>query len=587
MCGIAGWMSKKEEPFTEGLLEGMLDALDHRGPDGRGTHFVHATALGHQRLSIIDVEGGRQPLCHEHLSLVVNGEIYNYLELKKTFPDTSFQTASDCEPLLFLYQRFGLDFVKNLRGMFAFALYDAQKKELILARDSFGIKPLYYTQLPEGFFFASEISAFLKTGLISRKLYLAKREELLQLRFTTGKETLFEGVYRLLPGETLRVYDGAVVSAHIRIPAPLMSYASLEESEALPLLEDALRESTKLHLRSDVPYGLFLSGGIDSATLLYFMNQYVSAPIQTFTTVFPDAPEADESVQARCIATFFGANHHEIPFQEKDFWSVLPEMIPFIDDPFIDYAALPSYKMALSAKKNVKVILCGEGADELLAGYKRYQKAHWPTLLGGKLIRRKGNFSGQGLLKNDTMEWQKGLQLSLAYFRKTLFTPLQRAQGVDCETWLPNCLLAKLDRCLMAHGVEGRTPFLEPELSQFLFSLPDNLKIRYGYRKWILRKWLKNNLPIARPFNKKQGFTFPAEKWVLKKGKELGPLIAQQPGIQEAFFPEAVHSLFQRIDKKSGFLAWNLLFYALWHRNHILGLPLGEDVIETLAETAY
>lgn len=584
MCGIAGWMCKAGEPQTEDFLEAMLDTLNHRGPDGRGTHFIHATALGHQRLSIIDVKSGGQPLNHAHLSLVVNGEIYNYLELKETLSQAPFQTGSDCEPLLFLYQNFGLDFLKNVRGMYALALYDAQKKELILARDSFGMKPLYYTQTPQGFFFASEIESFLKTGLVSPKPNFQKQQELLQLRFTTGKETPFQGIFRLLPGETLRVYDGVVVSAHIRLPAPLTSYASLQESEALPLLENALRESIKIHLRSDVPYGLFLSGGIDSATLLYFMHQQVSRPIQTFTTVFPSAREADESAQARTVATFFGTDHHEIPFEEKDFWSLLPELVTFIDDPFIDYAALPSYKMAREVKKTVKVILCGEGADELLAGYKRYQKAHWPTLFGGRLIRQKGNFSDQGLLKSETKEWQEGLQLSLEHFGKTLFTPLQRAQGVDCETWLPNCLLTKLDRCLMAHGVEGRSPFLDANLSQFLFSLPDHLKIHYGYRKWLLRKWLKNNLPIARPFSKKHGFTFPAEKWVLKKRKELEPLLAQQPGIQELFRPEAVRSLFYRNDKKSGFLAWTLLFYSLWHRHHILRLPLGEDVIETLAQ---
>lgn len=587
MCGIAGWMRKKEDPQAAGLLEAMLDALQHRGPDGRGTHFIHATALGHQRLSVIDVAGGRQPFCHEHLSLVVDGEIYNYVELKEAFPDAPFQTGSDCEPLLFLYQRFGLDFIKNLRGMYALALYDVRKKELILARDSFGIKPLYYTQTPEGFFFASEITAFLKTGLLAPKLNPRKRDELLQLRFTTGKETPFQDIYRLLPGETLRVYDGAIVSAHIRMPVPLTSYVSLSEAEALPLFEEALKESTKLHLRSDVPYGLFLSGGIDSATLLYFMHQHVRSPIQTFTTTFPEAPEDDESVQARTLADFFGTDHHEIPFEEKDFWALLPEVIPFIDDPFIDYTALPFYKMAREAHTTVKVILCGEGADELLAGHRRYQKAGRLALFGGKLIRQKGNFSHQNMLKHNTMDWQDGLQLSLEHFGKTLFTPLQRAQGVDCETWLPNCLLTKLDRCLMAHGVEGRTPFLEPELSRFLFSLPDNLKIRYRYRKWLQRKWLKNNLPIARPFNKKQGFTFPAEKWVLKKGKALAPLLVQQPGIQEAFAVDALQSLFDRVDKKSGFLVWSLLFYALWHRYHVLHLPLGEDVFETLAQTAY
>ncbi|MGL4426584.1 MAG: asparagine synthase (glutamine-hydrolyzing) [Alphaproteobacteria bacterium] len=585
MCGIVGAIAKRQKSLDLERVRDMLGCLQHRGPDGEGFFASDTAALGQTRLAIIDHTGGKQPFFLDHLTLVANAEIYNYQELKQLLSEASFKTESDIEPLLFLYRRYGLDFVKLLRGMFALAIYDRTKGELILARDPFGIKPLYYAETPAGFFFASELQALLKAGVASRELDPEMQEELLQLRFTVGRDTPFKEIKRVLPGEVLRVYEGVIVASHIRTIPLFTPAAPLEDAEAFSLLDKHLDESVRLHLRSDVPYGLFLSGGVDSSTLLALMHRITPQPVQTFTTVFPESPKHDESAYARATAQVCGANHHEVPFTEADFWEFLPRVVDVVDDPFLDYSALPTYKMASVAKAHgIKVILCGEGADELLAGYRRYRKASWPWWLGGRIMRQRGNFSKTALLRHQTEGWKASLQSALQTGEG--LSNLQRSQGIDCKTWLPSNLLNRLDRCLMAHGLEGRTPFLEPKLSAFLFGLPDSLKLRKGHHKWLLRTWLEANLPEARPFAKKQGFTFPAEAWVLKQGKVLGELLAKQPGIQELCVPEEVCTLFGSSSKKQGFLAWSLLFYALWHRKHVLGLSLEGGSVRELLDQA-
>ena len=583
MCGIVGVATRWPNPAASQQAKEMLKNLEHRGRDGDGFFSCEMGALGHTRLAILDQSGGDQPFFLDNLVFVGNGEIYNYIELKQDLPGIAFKTGSDMEPILHLYQRYGLDFVTHLRGMFAMAIYDQAKKELILARDPFGIKPLYYTQTTAGFFFASEILPLLNVGVASRDLSPEHVEDLLQLRFTTGRETPFREIKRVLPGEVIRVCEGGIVNSQIRTVPIWKPVTPMEPDEALTLLNQHLEESVKLHLRCDAPYGLFLSGGIDSATLLYLMGNLTGKPVQTFTVTFPESAKHDEGVQAKTVAEACGAHHHEIPFTEADFWELLPRVAQLADDPFLDYAALPTYKMAAAAKaEGMKVMLCGEGADELLAGYRRYQKAAWPSWLGGRLFKRHGNFSKTALLRHPTDHWKQTLQKTLKSLQEIRLTSLQQAQGVDAKTWLPHNLLNRLDRCLMSQGLEGRTPFLEPQLSSFLFSLPDTLKLRHGYRKWILREWLKDRLPQARPFAKKQGFTYPAETWILKQGERLGDLLANHPAIQAICFPDEVRTLFKSKAKHHGFLAWSLLFYALWYRYHIQNLPLEGTVWELL-----
>ncbi len=586
MCGIAGIMTLNGEPPSPATLEAMSASLRHRGPDGSGDYLSDDVGIVQTRLAVIDPETGNQPFRDlGGTALVANGEIYNYLELRNVLNGSKFATRSDCELPLHLYHQYGLGFTGHLRGMYALALHDANAGRLILARDPFGIKPLYYAETAAGFAFASEARALIAAQLVEPRLVHQTRNELLQLQFTTGAETIFAGIQRLLPGETIVVTKGRIVERYRQTPLPIGAPDPLSESEGLALLDEELEDSVELHLRSDVPCGIFLSGGIDSAVVLALMVRFTGDPIRAFTATFPNSSVPDESERARVLAASVGAEHILVEFTETEFWQLLPEVAAVLDDPVADYAALPTYKLARSAKESgVKVILSSEGGDELFGGYGRYRSAMRPWWAGGRKARSRGHLEGLGLLRNDLAGWRNGMNAAEQNAKNNGWTRLQAAQAADCADWLPNDVLTKLDRCLMAHGVEGRTPLLDVQIADFAFRLPDKLKIQNGLGKWLLRCWLMDRLPVAEPFAKKRGFTVPVAEWIARCGSKLGPLVAAQPGIQEICLPEAVEKLFARANgKHEGFAAWTLLFYALWHRHHILKLPRAPDVFSALA----
>jgi asparagine synthase (glutamine-hydrolysing) len=589
MCGIAGMMSPDGAAPDLQLLEAMAQAIGHRGPDGSGQHSAGSVALAHLRLAIIDLETGDQPLYADNgVALIGNGEIYNYIEIRERLGEDRFRTRSDCESALQLYLQHGEAFADELRGMYALAIHDPSEERLILARDSFGIKPLYYVEDTRGFAFASEPQALLAAGFAQANLNTEPLDELLQLQFTTGRETIYPGIERVLPGETLTVSSGRIVSRRHRPALPTSAPATINEAEALVMLDRTLEESVDLHQRSDVPYAMFLSGGVDSSVLLALMARLNDTPVTAFTAGFPDTGVHDERALARKLAQVTGAEHHEIEFSETDFWALLPEVAAVLDDPAADYAVLPTYKLARAAHEHgLKVVLSGEGGDELFAGYGRYRDAVRPWWSGGpRAMRRHGRFDGMGILRRDTPAWRDGIHAAESQCKRGDLSPLQRAQAVDCADWLPNDLLIKLDRCLMAHSVEGRTPFLDPKVAAFAFRLPDHLKVRRGRGKYLLRRWLEQHLPEAEPFGRKRGFTVPVGEWIAARGGKLGPLVARQPGVAALAHPEQVEKLFRRSGKREGFAAWALLFYALWHRRHILGMPPTGDVFETLATAA-
>jgi len=576
MCGIAGLMTASGGPPSEAALRAMTAAMAHRGPDGEGFYIKDGVGLAHTRLAIIDLVTGDQPLfAPGDLALVANGEIYNHVELRAALPDVAFKTGSDCEPPLYLYQRHGLDFPKFLRGMYAIALHDPAKGQLVLSRDPFGIKPLYWAECAEGFLFASEPQAILATGLVERRLCPQGRDELLNLQFTTGTETAFAGIHRLLPGETVLVEKGRITQRR-RLDA-LVVQSPVDTSTAA--LDRVLEESVSLHQRSDVPYGMFLSGGIDSSAVLALMARLNSRPVLAFTAFFPGTAARDESEHARELARVVGAEHVEVPVEETDFWSLLPTIAAHLDDPVADYAVVPTYKLAAQARKSVKVILSGEGGDELFAGYGRYRAAMrpWPF---AKAMRRSSSFEGLGVLRDEGKGWRAGYAAAEAAQRPG--NRLQRAQALDCADWLPNDLLVKLDRMLMANGIEGRVPFLDAEVARFAYNLPDRLKLAKGQGKAALRQWLAGVLPEAKPFSPKRGFTVPVGDWIAAK-PHLGALVAAKPCIQEICRPGSVEVLFKAGGKKAGFAAWSLLFYALWHHVHIEGRAAGGDVFSVLS----
>jgi len=574
------------------VLDKLTAALGHRGPDGEGRYVLGNTALLQTRLAIIDLETGDQPLFADvgklrpPLALVANGEIYNYVELKRSITGVDFKTQSDCEPPLFLYHQHGIDFAQHLRGMYAIAIHDPGEGRLVLSRDPFGIKPLYYGLTEDGFVFASEFQAFLKAGLTNPKVRAEARDELLQLQFTTGVETILEGIYRVLPGETLVIEKGEITERLSLAALPPAGHHNISKDMALRELDRVLEESVSLHQRSDVPYGMFLSGGIDSSALLAMMSRLNAEPVHALTAGFSGTNVHDERDHARAVAKACGAKHTEIDFSEDDFWALLPEIAAAMDDPAADYAVLPTYKLAACAHEaELKVVLSGEGGDELFGGYGRYRSAMRPRIFGGRDIRRNGALEGMGLLRSRDRQWRDGIAAVEDNLPEGL-TRLQRAQAIDCADWLPNDLLIKLDRCLMAHGVEGRVPFLDPKVADFAYQLDDVLKVRKRRGKWLLRAWLDKALPIADAFSAKRGFTVPVGEWIAKKAKNLGPMIVAQPGIEEACNPDAVSRLFAGLDgndKKAGQAAWLVLYYALWHNHHIVGRQPRGGVFDSLA----
>ncbi|HEC14649.1 MAG TPA: asparagine synthase (glutamine-hydrolyzing) [Rhodospirillales bacterium] len=593
MCGIAGVMNADGSAPSAALLERLSDALGHRGPDGRGRHVSGGVGLVQTRLAIVDLETGDQPFFAEtgrgdRAALVANGEIYNDLDLRRELKGTAFSSGSDCEPPLHLYLAHGEDFARRLRGMYALAIHDPAAKRLVLARDPFGIKPLYYMETATRFAFASEPQALFKAGLAEPKLRVRGRDEVLQAQFTMGSETIFEGVMRVPPGQTLVVEDGKVVRRILYQALPDGGPVSLSMAEALKSLDRHLNDTVGVHQRADVPYGMFLSGGVDSSVLLAMMDRLNERPVQAFTMGFEGGDVHDERDHARGLAKATGAQHVDVSFGEDDFWRLLPRVAEAMDDPAADYACLPTYKLAATVRDaGLKVILSGEGGDEMFGGYGRYRRAMRPRFLGGRPMRAKGVFDGLGILRGGE-GWREAIMTAETQAARPGRSRLQAVQAADCVDWLPNDLLTKLDRCLMVHGVEGRVPFLDVKFAAFAFSLPDSFKIRRNLGKWVLRKWLSTGLPDANAFSRKRGFTVPVGAWIAGKGRELGKLVAAQPGVREACRPGTVEALFASLaggrESRAGMAAWNLLFYALWHRSHILGLEKGGDAFETLAE---
>ena len=585
MCGIAGLiLSSGAAPPDPVTLSKLIDSLHHRGPDGTGHAVVGRVALVHNRLSIIDLVTGDQPLFAGAATLVANGEIYNYRELRAAMPDVHFATNSDCEPPLHLWLRDGADYAQQLRGMFAIAIHERAQRTVTLTRDSFGIKPLYIAQVEGGLAFASEPRALLEAGLVQRKIRSAAREELLQLQFTTGASTIFEGIQRVLPGETLTCADGHIMDRRRITALPEGGPETIDEDAALKRLDRALEESVDLHQRSDVPYGMFLSGGIDSATVLTLMARLNKDPVLAFTAGFDAPGAADERGHAATVAKAVGAHHESIEVTEAMVWQHLPEIVACMDDPVADYAIIPTWFLARRARQDVKVVLSGEGGDEIFGGYDRYRRAMRPWWLGGQTPWIGGSFDKVPVLRQQPAAWRDGMAAAEAEVASLGLSRLVSAQALDMQDWLPHDLLLKLDRCLMAPAIEGRTPFLDKGVAAAAFRLPDGLKVRGGMGKWILRKWLEKNLPVARPFAPKQGFTVPVGEWIKGQGTRLGPLVAAQPGVAEIAHPEKVEALFANISRwRHGFACWKLLFYALWHRRHILGLEPVGDVFETLS----
>ena len=586
MCGIAGLiLASSGPPVDPAVLSALARGIAHRGPDGAGQTVAGRIALVHNRLAIIDLATGDQPLYAGDAALVANGEIYNYRALRAAMPDIAFATGSDCEPPLHLWLREGASYAAGLRGMYAIAVHDRDARSVALSRDPFGIKPLYTAAIEGGLAFASEPHALLDAGLVGRRLRPGKVDELLQLQFTTGADTIFDGIERVLPGETLLCAEGHVLERRRLAALPEGPPETIDEDAALARLDAALAESVALHQQSDVPYGMFLSGGIDSAAVLAMMARLNTRPVLAYTAGWDVDATADERAQAAVVARAAGARHEAIEISEAMVWTHLPDIVACMDDPAADYAIIPTWFLARRAAQDVKVVLSGEGGDEMFGGYGRYRKAMRPWWRGGRVMRLRGPFDRVEVLRAPPRGWREGMASAEGAAAEGGRSRLMAAQATDVADWLAHDLLLKLDRCLMAHAVEGRTPFLDPAVAAAAFRLPDALKVRQGWGKYLLRRWLERALPQARPWAPKQGFTVPVGAWIAQQGARLAPLMAAQPGIQAIAEPDRVAALFRHAGPRGpqASATWALLFYALWHRRHILGLPPSGDTFETLA----
>ena len=601
MCGVAGILVRHGSP-DESALRRMGAALAHRGPDDLGVHVGGPLGLLQTRLSIIDLERGHQPMIDGALALAANGEIYNYVELRRQLEarGRTFATASDSETILHAYALHGLGALASLHGMFAFALYDAERRELLLARDRLGIKPLYYARLPDRLLFASELKALLAAWPGERELDPGALVQFLQNRFNTTGTSLVRGIQRVPPATALRV-DADLRLSEDRYWSPLaVRPRDLDFDQAAEEFEPLFRQVMLEHLRADVPYGLFLSGGVDSAAVLAMVSELTGRPVRTFSVGYRDATLRDELADAAAIARRFGARHTEIMLDRDDVFRRLPHTVWAADDLLQDYAALPTSFLAEHAAQELKVVLTGEGGDEAFAGYGRYRRTPLQRLLKNLVTPGSGGYRTRGQWRERWVRQSFGAELRAASAaRRAPFvaawqeTPhawsrVTRCQYADLVTWLPDDLLVKLDRVLMGFGLEGRVPFLDHRVVEFGLSLPDALKIGPRQGKLFLKRWAERRLPREPLWRRKRGFYVPVRQWFhgdfLDK---LGVRLSHHPMIRRWFLPEGVAALVreQQMGGNASRAIWGLMQLAIWHRIFIEGhVPSRhEDPIEWIA----
>lgn len=607
MCGIAGIVGASDPASPERSRSGeaetrgaraLIQAIAHRGPNGIRVEESARFSLAHARLSIIDLEGGWQPLHAAGSTIIGNGEIYNYLELAEEFQlKDKLATGSDFEPLLHIYAQEGERAFDRLRGMYAFCMIGADGRTW-LVRDPFGIKPLYIRAENGAVAFASEPRAFGRAQVSP-----AISRQVAALHYSLETETAWPGVRRLEPGEVIEVVGGEPKTLRHRAALPSEDRRHLagkpagsrrsseDESEAIAQLDRVLEDSIKVHQRSDVPYGLFLSGGIDSAAVATMMARLNERPVVAYTCGFADADARDERAQAERVARALNLDWNNISFDAEDFWRIAPEVASAMDDPVADYACLPTYKLAEAAKARLTVVLTGEGGDELFAGYGRYRRALRHALLGGRVAEPQVD----ELLGSEALDaWRRAAVKehgssdphsnnsngNAGLKTRAPLTTLQQAQASDIATWLPNDLLLKLDRCLMAHGLEGRTPFLDPDVAVFAFNLTDRLKTRGRFGKYLLRAWLERHCPAAEPWAKKRGFTVPVAQWIAPRASELATSLAQVEAVRAACSAETARAVFS--DDSHASLRWPLLFLGMWGRIHTEGARPAEALASLL-----
>jgi asparagine synthase (glutamine-hydrolysing) len=626
MCGICGIVARDGSP-DRSRLEAMAATLEHRGPDSDGYYVDGPIALAARRLSIIDLEHGDQPIANEDGSIrvVQNGEIYNYRELSADLRHAghTFRTRCDTEVLVHAYEEWGDEFAKRLRGMFAVAIWDERRERLLLARDPFGIKPLYYRLSAEGLEFASELRA-LPRGEVDPDAV----DAFLAFNSIPAPLTIFRDTRKLPPGCVLVWENGDAELVRYARPRPVPA-SDLREDDDAELIEECrarLRDSVRAHLVSDVPVGILLSGGIDSGLLAALAAQETGEPLRTFSIGFEES-SFDELADARKVATRYATNHHELVLR-PDAARLLPALAEAFDEPFADSSALPTYLVSELAARHVKVALSGEGGDELFGGYytyvadllagraaslarvvrplvellpssnarasfdyraKRFVRAvHLPPLerhhgwkeifssdMRAELTGRRNGFDPLHVYR-ERFDETEGAEL------------LARLQDVDERIYLVDDLLVKTDRASMAHSLEARVPFCDPVVANFAHGLPSRYKVRGFRKKVLLRRAAAPLLPRSIVQGKKRGFSIPAASWLRGDLKSLvrETLNADTVRRQGYFEPRVVERLVDEHVSGREDLSrqlWGLLAFTLWHEHHLERTPGRPRVPELIA----
>jgi len=530
MCGVAGILHLYGGNVDSGLIKRMCDIIAHRGPDDCGYFVDNNVALGMRRLSIIDLNTGHQPIYNKDKSVVVilNGEIYNFKELRKNLQKKGhrFYTKTDTEVIVYLYEEHGDDCVTHLRGMFAFALWDKNKQRLLVARDRLGQKPLYYTLVGDTLFFGSEIKQLLLADKIERKVNFEALNAYLSVGYVPGENTLFQNILRLSPGHYMTVENGQV-----RIHKYWdVSYAnrldSIKESEIIERLDELIRESIRLRLISDVPLGAFLSGGIDSSTLVGYMSQLSNSSTKTFSVGFP-VEKFNEISFARIASNHFQTDHYEYTM-EKLSTDLLEKLVWHHDEPLGDSSCLPMYFVSRLARQHVTVALSGEGADEIFAGYH-----HYP-------LEKMGQY--YDLLPNS----------------------------------IKNAVYALSKNILTTESLEARSPFLDHKLIEFVAQIPPGFKLRGKVSKYILKETVKDLVPSEIVFRRKHGFNVPIQTWLSGWLKDYAREFLSEKFIkrQGIFNPEYIHIIWDLMEKKVynyDRRIWLLLMFQIWYGIFIEG----------------
>ena len=600
MCGIAGILNnqaKQASPDKKSLKQ-AADALHHRGPDGHGLFIRNSIGLVHTRLSIVDLEGGTQPLhsADDSIHVVANGEIYNYPSVHKNFiaQGGKSTTESDCEAILAVYQQEGAKGFEQLVGMFAFALFDDKSETLYLARDRLGIKPLYYAETPLGFVFASEIKALLPLfeGQVNKQADINAEglSSFLNYQFNSGRDTIFQSVKRVLPGEYLKIDQQQRITHHQYWSATRVEPREISLEEAMNEFSSLFDDVMHAHLQSDVPLGLFLSGGIDSSVMLAKLTDIYDQPLRTYSLGYKDAE--DELQQANDLAYQFKTEHTPLSVTREDLFGRIVHTIWATDDLMRDYACLPMAALSDAAAKDLKVVFSGEGGDEAFAGYRRYAPSLESTLkawvFGSGGVKTRGQWSSKSIpkraLSNALRQTQPREQFTQAWDDcPSHWSAMQKKQYVDLTTSLPDNLFVKSDRITMAFGLEGRVPFSDHRLVEFGLSLPDSVKYTNNRGKFLIREWAETILPHEHLQLPKRGFYVPVKAWLSGKFlHQLADKLLQNKAIQEWFDITQCNVMLeaQKSGKNLSREIWGLMQFAIWHRLFVEDLGVTPNPIE-------